>query len=111
MQGRQVDAALDGSTVLSVQVPRKHVRPGFAAVGTETFARAQFDNFSIRDPTTADMKFVEKNRDNWTDKLRGLKNNHRENVMHFTSVKYHIVSEKRPPEDYETEMALVGKRN
>ena len=95
-----------------MQVPRTQVRPGFAAVGTETFARAHFDNFAIRDPKTADMKFVEKNLEKWTDNLRGIKNNHRENVMQFNSVKDDIVSEyKRRSELHETEMARVERGN
>ena len=75
------------------------VSRGYVAVGTETFARAHFDNFVIRDPKTTDMNIVEKIRENWTSKL-----NRNIETMDLYSREDHLVSESKLwPETGETE--------
>ncbi|KAI0212868.1 Galactocerebrosidase [Lamellibrachia satsuma] len=95
VQGRHVEATLDGSTVFSFEIPHMQVSRGYAAVGTETFARAHFDNFVITDPKTTGMNIVEKIRENWTSKLRDIKKNRNIETTDLYSREDHLVSETR----------------
>lgn len=104
LQGRHVEATLDGSTVFSFEIPHMQVSRGYAAVGTETFARAHFDNFVITDPKTTGMNIVEKIRENWTSKLRDIKKNRNIETTDLYSREDHLVSESKLwPETGETE--------
>ena len=60
-------ATLDGSIVFSVQIPLAQVGQGFVAVGTETFARADFDNFVVTSVKYADFISIDLTLYSWTN--------------------------------------------
>ena len=60
-------ATLDGSTIFSVQIPLAQVGHGFVAVGTETFARADFDNFVVTNVKYADFISIDLTLYSWTN--------------------------------------------
>ena len=60
-------ATLDGSTIFSVQIPLVQVGRGFVAVGTETFARADFDNIVVTNVKFADFISIDLTLYSWTN--------------------------------------------